>query len=258
VVYERATGDPPTLISAISVVAVSNGALTQIVMASRVMYGLSRRGWLPVIFGRVNATTRTPLVSTGVVTAIVLALAVAQAVPLDPAEPFPQASFCQRLVEAARTEEIRSKMELVRDFIAAGTAPADAADAVGRTIAVHESMPFAVYAFLRHPDSFEDCLLCAALNGGDRDTLAAMGCAISGAYLGIEAVPEAWRRKLERRAGIEALRNFELLEMYGLRGDGFRFGNRHELVPTVEQDALQRGVLNAGCYDRRVHVAFME
>jgi ADP-ribosylglycohydrolase len=43
------------------------------------------------------------------------------------------------------------------------------------------------------------------LNGGDRDTLGAMACAISGAYVGVEAIPPAWRDKLENRQAIEAL-----------------------------------------------------
>ncbi len=141
----------------------------------------------------------------GIDGAAVLALAVAQAVTLDPSQPFPLDTYCARLIAAAGTDEIRTKMEMVRDFAANGVAPEVAADAIGREITVHESMPFAVYAFLRHPDSFEDCLLCAALNGGDCDTLAAMACAISGAYLGVAAIPEAWRGKLERRAAIEEL-----------------------------------------------------
>jgi poly(ADP-ribose) glycohydrolase ARH3 len=66
-------------------------------------------------------------------------------------------------------------------------------------------MPFAVYAFLRHPQSFEACLFCAILHGGARDTLGAMACAISGAYLGVEAIPQAWREKLENRQHIEEL-----------------------------------------------------
>lgn len=76
VVFERATGRPPTLISAISVVAVSNGALTQIVMAARVLYGLSRRGLLPEALGRVHPRTRTPLLATAAVTAVVMVLAI--------------------------------------------------------------------------------------------------------------------------------------------------------------------------------------
>jgi poly(ADP-ribose) glycohydrolase ARH3 len=72
-------------------------------------------------------------------------------------------------------------------------------------VAVHESMPFAVYSFLRHPRSFEECLFCAVLNGGDRDTLGAMACAISGAYLGAGAIPQTWQRKLENCQQIERL-----------------------------------------------------
>ena len=66
-------------------------------------------------------------------------------------------------------------------------------------------MPFALFSFLRHPKSFEDCLFCAILHGGDRDTLGAMACAVCGAYLGIEAVPHYWKAKLENRSYFEDL-----------------------------------------------------
>ena len=42
-VYERATGKEPVLISAIGLCAVTNGALIQIIMGSRILYGLSRQ-----------------------------------------------------------------------------------------------------------------------------------------------------------------------------------------------------------------------
>ena len=41
--YTRATGEPATLISLVSLVAVTNGALIQIIMASRVLYGMAPR-----------------------------------------------------------------------------------------------------------------------------------------------------------------------------------------------------------------------
>jgi poly(ADP-ribose) glycohydrolase ARH3 len=137
--------------------------------------------------------------------AAVQALAVARAVMLDPKETFPLESFIRELIEFARTREIREKMVLVGKLMAQEAPPAEAADRLGRTVAVHESMPFAIYSFLRHPKSFEACLFCAVLHGGDRDTLGAMACAISGAYLGIDGIPSAWREKLENRAYIEDL-----------------------------------------------------
>ena len=137
--------------------------------------------------------------------AAVQARAVAQAVRLDPHEPFPFEDFSQALVDVAQTPEMRDKLALVRALISGDVSPSDAARRLGRSVAVHESLPFAIYAFLRHPQSFEACLLCAVLNGGDRDTLRAMACAISGAYLGIESIPQFWRDKLENRPYIERL-----------------------------------------------------
>lgn len=137
--------------------------------------------------------------------AAVQALAVAQAVQLQPQNAFPLELFIQKLVDFARTPEIRKKMELVNTLIAGDTPPDTASDSLGRSVAVDESMPFAIYCFLRHPTSFEDCLFCAILNGGDRDTLGAMACAISGAFLGIDAIPGSWREKLENRTHIEYL-----------------------------------------------------
>jgi poly(ADP-ribose) glycohydrolase ARH3 len=141
----------------------------------------------------------------GVDGAAVLAWAVAQTVKLDPGEPFPFERFFQGLMDFSRTSEIRDKMVLVRTLIAKDVPPSDAARRLGRSVAVHESMPFAIYSFLRYPQSFEGCLFCAILNGGDRDTLGAMACAVSGAYLGVEAIPPTWREKLENRKHIEDL-----------------------------------------------------
>ena len=74
-IYSRSTGQPATLITVIGVFATLNGALVQIIMGSRVLYGLAAQGWLPAIFARTNARTRTPVFSTLVIAAAVLALA---------------------------------------------------------------------------------------------------------------------------------------------------------------------------------------
>lgn len=75
-VYRHLTGGSPTVISFIGLFAIVNGALIQIIMASRVLYGLASRNQLPAIFARVNSRTQTPLfatVSTGItVTALAL------------------------------------------------------------------------------------------------------------------------------------------------------------------------------------------
>ena len=160
----------------------------------------------PDLYEQVRASvTVTHAHPIGVDGAAVLAKAVAQAVRLDPGEAFPFEEFSQGVIDFARTPEIREKMVLARDLVVQDVLPSDAARRLGRSVAVHESMPFAVYSFLRHPRSFEGCLFCAILNGGDRDTLGAMACGVSGAYLGIEAISLAWRAKIENRQQIEGL-----------------------------------------------------
>jgi poly(ADP-ribose) glycohydrolase ARH3 len=137
--------------------------------------------------------------------AAVEAWAIAHAVKLDPGRQFPLATFTQGLISFARTPEIQEKMKLIQTLLNEDIPPNIAAATLGQSVFVDESMPFAIYSFLRHPGSFEDCLFCAILNGGDRDTLGAMACAIAGAYLGIDAIPAPWRDKLENRTTIENL-----------------------------------------------------
>jgi len=137
--------------------------------------------------------------------AAVQAQAVSCVVKLDPKEAFPYASFMDTLIDFSLTPQIEEKLLRVKKLINAQSPPSLAAEQLGKKVAVHESMPFALFSFLRYPTSFEDCLFCATLHGGDRDTLGAMACAISGAYLGIELIPQSWREKLENRSYIEDL-----------------------------------------------------
>jgi amino acid transporter len=74
-VYARHTGRTPELISAISLVAVSNGALIQIIMGSRVLYGLAQEERIPSWFGVLHHKTQTPIRATLLISAIVLILA---------------------------------------------------------------------------------------------------------------------------------------------------------------------------------------
>ncbi len=74
-IYTKATGRSPELISAISLMAVTNGALVQIIMASRILFGL-RNEWRPFrAFGYISPSTRTPVYATVAATAVTLALA---------------------------------------------------------------------------------------------------------------------------------------------------------------------------------------
>lgn len=57
-------------------ILIINGALVQIIMASRVIYGLSNKDQAPSFLGKINAKTKTPLRATALITFIVLVLAI--------------------------------------------------------------------------------------------------------------------------------------------------------------------------------------
>ena len=65
----------PRIISAIGLFAVINGALIQIIMASRIFYGMAKKGWLWQGLASINNKTQTPVTATVLVIAIVLTLA---------------------------------------------------------------------------------------------------------------------------------------------------------------------------------------
>lgn len=141
----------------------------------------------------------------GIDGAALVAWAVARAIDLSPGEPLDRGAFVQGLLDFARTDELRSRLEEMATSLQQGSPDGVVGVWLGPGVAAHRSVPFALYAFLRYPDSFESCLFCAALHSGDRDTVGAMAAAISGAYLGVEAIPDGWRRKLEREDYISSL-----------------------------------------------------
>lgn len=71
-VYRAASGKEATFISVIGLIAVLNGGLIQIIMGSRILFGMSRNGWLPKFLSTINPTTQTPIRATIAATAIAL------------------------------------------------------------------------------------------------------------------------------------------------------------------------------------------
>ena len=62
------------LFSAIALLAIANGALINMIMASRLLYGMSREGIMPAILGRVHEGRRTPWVAIAFTTLLAVLL----------------------------------------------------------------------------------------------------------------------------------------------------------------------------------------
>ncbi len=76
VVRASGVGIPAWLFSLIALVAVANGALLTMIMASRVAFGMAEQGLLPTALGRVLTRRRTPWVAIVASTVVAMALAV--------------------------------------------------------------------------------------------------------------------------------------------------------------------------------------
>jgi len=132
------------------------------------------------------------------------AYAVALATASDPSSPFKSADFLRGLGNFIQHEVYKEKLKSIERLIG----EEDKARVVlelGNGIEAFNSVPTAIYCFLSHPQSFEEAVVYAISLGGDTDTIGAMTGAVSGAYLGIESIPERWKEKLENRLYIEGL-----------------------------------------------------
>lgn len=99
--------------------------------------------------------------------------------------------YKQKLEKAEKLLDKTNRLQVIREL--------------GNSVEALNSVPTAIYSFLGNFDSFEEAVLYAISLGGDTDTIGAMTGAISGAYHGIEAIPEGWKNKLEKREYIEKL-----------------------------------------------------
>lgn len=97
---------------------------------------------------------------------------------------------------ATRTREFAAAFDLAAEACSAGPDPHRLADALGATVASHQSVPVAVLIAEAGLD-FEESVTLAVACGGDTDTVAAMTGAIVGARVGERGIPGRWLAVLE-------------------------------------------------------------
>ena len=132
------------------------------------------------------------------------ACAVALALNTPAGEDIDRETFLSSLQNFVQDRLYKEKVARIRELLGEQD-KAKVVAVLGNGIEAPRSVPTAIYCFLRHTQAYKDTVIYAISLGGDTDTIAAMAGAISGAYLGIEAIPSKWRAKLENREYIEAL-----------------------------------------------------
>ena len=136
--------------------------------------------------------------------AAIQACAVALAVTSDPSSELDSHAFLGKLKDFTHNEVYKRKLERVWELLGV-TNKRRVARELGNGVEAYNSVPTAIYCFLRNQGSFEDSVLYAISLGGDTDTIGAMTGAISGAYHGDQAISERWKSRLERGDYIEEL-----------------------------------------------------
>lgn len=110
---------------------------------------------------------------------------VALAVALALREPkLDRKAFFRELSKRARTEEFQWQLST-----AAKLTPDDSLLGFGNTVVAHRSVVTAIACFAASPTDYTEVVRRAISLGNDTDTLAAIAGAISGAHLGLEAIP---------------------------------------------------------------------
>ena len=139
--------------------------------------------------------------------AVAIAGAVAWALQGIPIQPVP---FLSQLGEWAGTieESVASGLQQLTQWLAlppdravnfisrTGLIPGYSDDWQGISPFVTPSVLWSLYSFLKSPENYWETICTAIAVGGDVDTTAAMAGAISGAYLGQEAIPQQLANRL--------------------------------------------------------------
>jgi len=140
------------------------------------------------------------------------AYAIALATNLEPSLSFSRSDFLAQLSSCSKEDTYRRKLTRIEALLTEQEKGKIVAE-LGNGIEAFNSVPTAIFSFLLHHDSFSEAVLYAVSLGGDTDTIGAMTGAISGAYLGIESIPDSWKEKLENMPYIEELAE----ELWSLR-----------------------------------------
>ncbi len=101
-----------------------------------------------------------------------------------------------KLKEVVKTDMYKGKVGKLKALLDEEATEKRVISELGNGMAAFESVPTAIYSFLRS-GNFKDSVVYAISLGGDTDTLGAMTGAISGAYYGEAAIPKAWLERLE-------------------------------------------------------------
>jgi ADP-ribosylglycohydrolase len=131
-------------------------------------------------------------------------------------------SFVERTAEhvAGIDPKMSAKIAGLADYLDAS--PEEGFSYTGNGGYVMETVPAALFAFLRSPYDLEETVITAVNAGGDTDSIGAIAGALSGSFNGVDSIPDRWKENVEGRDYLESLA-FKLYTLTPAARPGRRF-----------------------------------
>jgi ADP-ribosylglycohydrolase len=133
---------------------------------------------------------------TALAAAVGAALLVSWAVRGDDPNDYPS-RLSQIMRESDGGEEVAVFIERISGAMGRPPEEVLCADVLGESWVGEEAVASALYCFCRSPEDYRETVTAAANTVGDSDSIACIAGSISGAYNGIQSIPETWRTRIE-------------------------------------------------------------
>jgi|GEM_PF-304031 poly(ADP-ribose) glycohydrolase ARH3 len=152
-----------------------------------------QRDWQTLREVVLTASGITHKAAPAIAGALAIAFSIARLISMDqetePAEVVSWAAGLVRRYDSIMADriELAARLALDREIY-----PSRAYEILGNGSESMETVPMAFYAFLKTPDNYQKTIITAINAGGDADSIGAIAGALSGAYNGIDHIPQQW------------------------------------------------------------------
>jgi len=148
----------------------------------------------------VTASTRLTHKSPEVTEAAILVAHAAHMALMVPKREFDSCRVMDDLIALTQETSLKKMLQSLHEPLSQGFSVHRAAKAIGFRKGIpalaSASAVMAVYAWLRHPNSFRRAVTSAIRAGGDTDAVAALVGGLSGVRLGVDAIPKSWSNRV--------------------------------------------------------------
>jgi ADP-ribosylglycohydrolase len=115
----------------------------------------------------------------------------------------------------SRSADLARALAKIPDFLDSDPAIALSRDGLGLGWVAEEAVACALYCFWRSPEDYRATVVMAVNVDGDSDTIGCIAGGISGAFNGVQAIPEAWRTRVENADALRAIADRLLVRAAG-------------------------------------------